>query len=33
MIVLMNELRSDWITVAEYENLPGCVQPMAAARA
>lgn len=23
----------DWITIAAYENLPGCLQPMAAARA
>lgn len=25
--------RADWITVSTYENVPGCLEPMAAARA
>jgi hypothetical protein len=29
----MNTSSADWITIAVYENLPGCLQPMAAVRA
>jgi hypothetical protein len=29
----VNPSDPDWITVASYENLPGCPQPMAAVRA
>ena len=33
IMVAMNAPSSEWITVAGYENLPGCLQPMAAVRA
>jgi len=29
----MDTPSADWITIAAYENLPGCLRPMAAARA
>jgi hypothetical protein len=29
----MSLASSDWVVIAVYENLPGCLQPMAAVRA
>lgn len=29
----MDTPSADWITIAAYDNLPGCLRPMAAARA
>jgi len=29
----MDTPSADWITIAAYENLPGCLRPMATARA
>lgn len=33
MMDAMTTPSADWITVTAYENLPGCLPPMAAVRA
>ncbi|MFJ8444238.1 hypothetical protein [Kitasatospora griseola] len=33
IMVTMNPPNDDWVTIAGYENLPGCPHPMAATRA
>jgi hypothetical protein len=32
-MVGMTAPNSDWVSIASYENTPGCLQPMAAVRA
>jgi hypothetical protein len=32
-MLAMNVPSSEWVTIVSYENLPGCLQPMAAVRA
>jgi hypothetical protein len=32
-MVAMNAPSPEWVTIASYENLPGCPQPMVAVRA
>ncbi|MET7971420.1 hypothetical protein [Micromonospora sp. NPDC005305] len=30
---IMVAMNADWVTIVAYENVPGCLQPLAAARA
>lgn len=32
-MVAVNAANPDWVTIATYDNTPGCPQPMAAVRA
>lgn len=32
MVLMIPPNSDNWVSVASYENLPGCLQPMAAAR-